>query len=64
MSKTDALLQLEKFFYQGLEHNGVQLPAAINFGFKFSKLPWTINECVRTHLTYAVGVVGEINGCR
>jgi hypothetical protein len=21
----------EKFFYQGLEHNGVQLPAAINF---------------------------------
>ena len=31
MSKTDALLQLEKFFYQGLEHNGVQLPAAINF---------------------------------
>jgi hypothetical protein len=27
MSKTDALLQLEKFFYQGLEHNGVQLPA-------------------------------------
>jgi hypothetical protein len=24
MSKTDALLQLEKFFYQGLEHNGVQ----------------------------------------
>jgi hypothetical protein len=31
MSKTDALLQLEKFFYQGLEHNSVQLPAAINF---------------------------------
>jgi hypothetical protein len=31
MSKTDALLQLEKFFYQGLEHKGVQLPAAINF---------------------------------
>jgi hypothetical protein len=31
MSKTDALLQLEKFFYQGLEHNGVQFPAAINF---------------------------------
>jgi hypothetical protein len=23
--------QLEKFFYQGLEHKGVQLPAAINF---------------------------------
>jgi hypothetical protein len=31
MSKTDALAQLEKFFYQGLEHKGVQLPAAINF---------------------------------
>ena len=31
MSKKNALLQLEKFFYQGLEHNGVQLPAAINF---------------------------------
>jgi hypothetical protein len=31
MSKTDALVQLEKFFYQGLEHKGVQLPAAINF---------------------------------
>jgi hypothetical protein len=30
-SKKNALLQLEKFFYQGLEHNGVQLPAAINF---------------------------------
>jgi hypothetical protein len=33
MSKTDALAQLEKFFYQGLEHKGVQLPAAINFQF-------------------------------
>jgi hypothetical protein len=31
MSKTDALVQLEKFFYQGLKHKGVQLPAAINF---------------------------------
>jgi hypothetical protein len=31
MSKTDALVQLEKFFYQGLEHKGVQLPAVINF---------------------------------
>jgi hypothetical protein len=30
MSKTDALAQLERFFYQGLEHKGVQLPAAIN----------------------------------
>jgi hypothetical protein len=26
MSKTNALAQLEKFFYQGLEHKGVQLP--------------------------------------
>jgi hypothetical protein len=25
MSKTDVLVQLEKFFYQGLEHKGVQL---------------------------------------
>jgi hypothetical protein len=31
MNKTEALAQLEKFFYQGLEHKGVQLPAAINF---------------------------------
>jgi hypothetical protein len=31
MGKTEALAQLEKFFYQGLEHKGVQLPAAINF---------------------------------
>jgi hypothetical protein len=23
MSKADALVQLEKFFYRGLEHNGV-----------------------------------------
>jgi hypothetical protein len=30
MGKTEALAQLEKFFYQGLEHKGVQLPAAIN----------------------------------
>jgi hypothetical protein len=42
MSKTDALAQLEKFFYQGLEHKGVQLPAAINFahythGISFQK---------------------------
>jgi hypothetical protein len=28
---TNALAQLERFFYQGLEHKGVQLPAAINF---------------------------------
>jgi hypothetical protein len=27
MNKTEALAQLEKFFYQGLEHKGVQLPA-------------------------------------
>jgi hypothetical protein len=62
MSKADALVQLEKFFYRGLEHNGVKLPAVINLvrfngisdknnlslavdvGFKFSKLPWTLNE--------------------
>jgi hypothetical protein len=29
MSKADALVQLEKFFYKGLEHNGVKLPAVI-----------------------------------
>jgi hypothetical protein len=33
MSKADALVQLEKFFYKGLEHNGVKLPAVINFSF-------------------------------
>ncbi|VVH67371.1 hypothetical protein BSPLISOX_1103, partial [uncultured Gammaproteobacteria bacterium] len=31
MSKADALVQLERFFYKGLEHNGVKLPAVINF---------------------------------
>ncbi|CAC9523066.1 hypothetical protein [Bathymodiolus azoricus thioautotrophic gill symbiont] len=31
MNKTDALVQLEEFFYQGLVHKGVKLPAAINF---------------------------------
>jgi hypothetical protein len=45
----------------GLVNN--MLPSAI-FNRKFSKLPWTVNECVRTHLTCAMGVVGEINGCR
>jgi uncharacterized protein YciI len=34
MSKADALVQLEKFFYKGLEHNGVKLPAVINFAPK------------------------------
>jgi hypothetical protein len=44
MSKTDALVQLEKFFYQGLEHKGVQLPAVINF----------------THYTHGTGQVRSI----
>jgi hypothetical protein len=43
--------------------NKNSLSFGVDIGFKFSKLPWTINECVRTHLTCAVGVVGEINGC-
>ncbi len=30
-TKVEALIELEKFFYQGLKHNGVSLPAAINF---------------------------------
>jgi tRNA-guanine family transglycosylase len=29
--KADALIQLEKFFYKGLVHKGVKLPAVINF---------------------------------
>jgi hypothetical protein len=33
----------------------------IDVGFKFSKLPWTVNECVRTHLTCAMGVVSEVD---
>jgi hypothetical protein len=33
MSKTDALAQLEKFFYQGLEHKGVQLHGYKTIGF-------------------------------
>jgi hypothetical protein len=40
MSKTDALVQLEKFFYQGLEHKGVQLPAAINFAHYTRPMGW------------------------
>jgi hypothetical protein len=40
------------------------LSFGIDIGFKFSKLPWTVNECVRTHLTCAVSVVSEVNGCR
>jgi hypothetical protein len=40
------------------------LSFGIDVGFKFSKLPWTLNECVRTHLTCAMGVVSEVNGCR
>jgi hypothetical protein len=60
MNKTEALAQLEKFFYQGLN----SLSFGIDIGFKFSKLPWTVNECVRTHLTCAVSVVSEVNGCR
>ncbi|SHN92536.1 RCC1 domain-containing protein [bacterium endosymbiont of Bathymodiolus sp. 5 South] len=55
MSKTDALVQLEKFFYQGLEHKGVQLPAAINFAHythgtgqvrsnAFINSPWQLRE--------------------
>ena len=55
MSKTNALAQLEKFFYQGLEHKGVQLPAAINFTHythgtgqvrsnTFVNSPWQLRE--------------------
>jgi hypothetical protein len=52
---TDALVQLEKFFYQGLKHKGVQLPAAINFAHythgtgqvrsnAFINSPWQLRE--------------------
>ncbi len=55
MGKTEALAQLEKFFYQGLEHKGVQLPAAINFAHythgtgqvrsnAFINSPWQLRE--------------------
>jgi hypothetical protein len=44
--------------------NKNSLSFGIDIGFKFSKLPWTVNECVRTHLTCAVSVVSEVNGCR
>ncbi|VVH50600.1 hypothetical protein BPUTSESOX_2221 [uncultured Gammaproteobacteria bacterium] len=55
MSKTDALAQLEKFFYKGLVHKGVKLPAAINFANythgtgqvrsnSFIKSPWQLRE--------------------
>ncbi len=30
-TKAQALVELEKFFYQGLEHEGVNLPAVVNF---------------------------------
>jgi hypothetical protein len=55
MSKADALVQLEKFFYRGLEHNGVKLPAVINFAHythgtgqvrsnSFVQSPWQLRE--------------------
>ena len=31
MNKADALVQLEKFFYKGLVHKGVKLPAVVDF---------------------------------
>jgi hypothetical protein len=37
-----------------------QMIIPLNVSFKFSKLPWVVNECVRAHLTCAVGVVGII----
>ncbi|MBA5248019.1 MAG: hypothetical protein FE834_00560, partial [Gammaproteobacteria bacterium] len=53
--KVDILTKLEKFFYQGLEHNGVSLPAAINFTHytrgtgqvrsnQFIDRPWQLRE--------------------
>jgi hypothetical protein len=36
---------------------------AVDVGFKFSKLPWTLNEWVRAHLTCAMGIVGKVNDC-
>ena len=55
MSKADALIQLEKFFYKGLVHKGVKLPAVINFANythgtgqvrsnSFIKSPWQLRE--------------------
>ena len=55
MSKADALVQLEKFFYKGLTHRGVKLPVAINFTHythgtgqvrsnSFFQSPWQLRE--------------------
>ena len=55
MSKADALVQLERFFYKGLTHKGVKLPAVINFTHythgtgqvrsnSFIQSPWQLRE--------------------
>jgi hypothetical protein len=51
MSKTDALAQLEKFFYQGLEHKGVQLPAAT----RYSPQCWPLLALRSKRLNIALG---------
>ncbi len=54
-TKAQALVELEKFFYQGLQHGGVNLPAAINFAHythgtgqvrsnQFVDSPWQLRE--------------------
>ncbi|CAC9561502.1 hypothetical protein [uncultured Gammaproteobacteria bacterium] len=54
-TKAQALVELEKFFYQGLQHDGVNLPAAINFAHythgtgqvrsnQFVDSPWQLRE--------------------
>jgi len=54
-TKTEALVELEKFFYQGVEHEGINLPAAINFTHythetgqirsnQFVNGPWQLRE--------------------
>ena len=55
MSRQEALVALEAFFYQGLEHEGVVLPAVINFAHyphatsqvrsnAFVDFPWQLRE--------------------
>jgi hypothetical protein len=55
-SKTNALAQLEKFFYQGLEHKGVQLPAAINFTISKKLSQWVGFNAVGNKNNLAISV--------
>jgi hypothetical protein len=53
--KTQTLLSKKLSQWVGFNAVGNKnsLSFGIDVGFKFSKLPWTLNECVRTNLTCA-----------